>query len=120
MRSHRPEKSRCWGGAGGALETRAQAALGRVEETHHALRRAETVLGGLNMNVGTPSAFAYDEAQLRFHEGNALTHLGDISGARAPQDRALELVAPVDFMDRVLTQLDRAMCLVTNRDAVTH
>lgn len=28
----------------------------------------------------------------------------------------MELVAPADFMDRAFTQLDRAMCLVTDGD----
>ncbi len=100
-----------------ALEARAQAALGRTEETRSALQRAETILAALDMGADTPSAFAYDEAQLRFHESNALTHLGDTTAAWAAQDRALELVAPGDFMDRAFTQLDRAMCLAIDGDA---
>jgi hypothetical protein len=100
-----------------ALEARAQAALGRGEETRSALRRAETILAALDMDADTPSAFAYDEAQLRFHESNALTHLGDTTAAWAAQDHALELVAPGDFMDRAFTQLDRAMCLAIDGDA---
>lgn len=66
-----------------ALEARAQASLGRAEETRSALRRAETILATLDMDAATPSAFAYDEAQLRFHESNALTHLGDSSSVRS-------------------------------------
>jgi DNA-binding XRE family transcriptional regulator len=99
-----------------ALEARAQAALGRAEETHSALRRAEITLAALNIDAATPSAFAYNEAQLRFHESNALTHLGDTTAAWVAQDRALELVASVDFMDRAFTQLDRAMCLAIDGD----
>lgn len=100
-----------------ALEARAQASRGQAEETRSALRRAETILASLDINADTPSAFAYNEAQLRFHESNALTHLGDTTAAWAAQDRALELVAPADFMDRAFTQLDRAMCLAIDGDA---
>jgi hypothetical protein len=100
-----------------ALEARAQAALGRADETRSALRRAETLLSNLDMATAAPSAFVYNEAQLRFHESNALTHLGDTRAAWLSQERALELVAPTDFMDRAFTRLDRAMCLATDGDA---
>jgi len=100
-----------------ALEARAQAALGRTDETWSALHRAETLLSNLDTATATSSAFVYNEAQLRFHESNALTHLGDIRAAWSAQERALELVAPADFMDRAFTRLDRAMCLATEGDA---
>ena len=100
-----------------ALEARAQAALGRADETRNALRQAETLLSNLDMAMAAPSAFVYNEAQLRFHESNALTHLGDTRAAWLAQERALELVAPDDFMDRAFTRLDRAMCLATEGDA---
>ena len=100
-----------------ALEARAQAALGRTDETWNALRRAETLLSNLDTATAPSSAFVYNEAQFRFHESNALTHLGDIRAAWSAQERALELVAPADFMDRAFTRLDRAMCLATEGDA---
>jgi DNA-binding transcriptional regulator YiaG len=100
-----------------ALEARAQAALGRADETQSALRQAEALVSRLGMETAEPSAFTYNEAQLRFHESNALTHLGDTRTAWVAQDRALELVAPADFMDRSFTQLDRAMCLAVEGDA---
>lgn len=100
-----------------ALEARAQAALGRAEETRTALRRAEALLSDLDLETATPSAFVYNEAQLRFHESSALTHLGDTRAAWFAQERALELVAPGDFMDRAFIRLDRAMCLATEGDA---
>jgi tetratricopeptide (TPR) repeat protein len=62
------------------------------------------------------SAFGYDEGQLRFHEGNAYTHLHDTSAAWSAQRRALELSDPSDFMDRTLTRLDRASCLAHDGD----
>jgi hypothetical protein len=35
------------------------------------------------------------------------------------QERALELCPPTDFMDRALTQLDRASCLANDGDVST-
>jgi transcriptional regulator with XRE-family HTH domain/tetratricopeptide (TPR) repeat protein len=99
-----------------ALEARALAGLGRADETHAALRRAECLLDGLDDQALVPSAFGYNEAQLRFHESNALTHLGNSKAAWVAQDRALELVPPSDFMDRAFTQLDRAACLASDGD----
>ncbi|MGW0504796.1 hypothetical protein [Micromonospora sp. NPDC003241] len=58
------------------------------------------------------SAFGYSEAQLRFHEENAYTLLGDVEAALAAQDRALELCPPGDYTDWALTRLDRATCLI--------
>jgi hypothetical protein len=100
-----------------ALEARAHAVLGRAEQTRDALRRAETLLSRLDMETAAASAFVYNEAQLRFHESNALTHLGDTRAAWLAQERALELVAPADFMDRAMARLDRAMCLAIEGDA---
>jgi transcriptional regulator with XRE-family HTH domain len=102
-----------------ALEARAHAALGNAVETRRALQEAETILSGLNADGPGASAFGYNEAQLRFHESNALTHLGDIRAAWQAQDRALALVAPGDFMDEAFTQLDRAMCLAKGGDVAT-
>jgi tetratricopeptide (TPR) repeat protein len=99
-----------------ATEARALAALGRADETHAALREAEAILARLDDGAAKASAFGYDEAQLCFHESNALTHLGDTKAARSAQERALVLL-PVDvFMDRALTELDRAVCLARDGD----
>jgi hypothetical protein len=102
-----------------ALEARAHAALGRATDTRTSLHTAETILSGLGADDMVASAFGYNEAQLRFHESNALTHLGDTRAAWKAQDRALELVMPGDFMDEAFTQLDRAMCLAKDGDAAT-
>jgi hypothetical protein len=64
-----------------AFEARAQAALGHAEATHAALHRAETCLSHLDPGSIGMSAFDYNEAQLRFHEGNAFTHLRDTKAA---------------------------------------
>jgi hypothetical protein len=62
------------------------------------------------------SAFNYNEAQLRFHEGNALTHLHDTDAAWQTQERALSLCPASDYMDRAMTWLDRAHCLAYDGD----
>ncbi|PZS28794.1 MAG: hypothetical protein DLM59_14015 [Pseudonocardiales bacterium] len=94
-----------------ALEARAYAAMGCHQETRDAIARAEAILARLEGEALIPSAFGYNEAQLRFHEGNALTHLGDAKAAFRAQDRALELCAPGDYTDWAMTRLDRAKCL---------
>lgn len=101
-----------------ALEARAHAALGpdRAPQTRAALMHAENTLGGLAAVEVNTSAFGYNEAQLRFHEGSALTHLGDTVAAWKAQQRALELCPPADYMDRALTRLDRTICLVREGD----
>jgi transcriptional regulator with XRE-family HTH domain len=99
-----------------ALEARAQAALGRSSETREALARAETELGRLDAGALVPSAFGYNEAQLRFHEGNAFRHLHDSRSALRAQERALELCAPGDYTDWAMTRLDRASCLAYDGD----
>ncbi len=99
-----------------ALESRAQAAFGRDDETHAALQRAEACLSRLDADAIGTSAFNYNEAQLRFHEGNALTHLHDTSAAWLAQETALSLCPASDYMDRTMTQLDRAHCLAYDGD----
>jgi hypothetical protein len=88
-----------------------------------ALRRAEGILSRLDAGSVVSSAFGYSEAQLRFHAGNALTHLHDTEGAWQEQERALQLYAASDYLDRTLIQLDRSYCLVHDgdiREAVSH
>jgi hypothetical protein len=99
-----------------ALEARALAALGRDQETRAALGRAEDTLSHLQEHALTPSAFGYNEAQLRFHEGSAYTHLKDPVAAFAAQDRAMELCTPGDYTDWAMTRLDRAGCLCSIGD----
>jgi tetratricopeptide (TPR) repeat protein len=104
------------GSLAAALEARAQAAVGERRRTFEALNRAESILSNLPPDAVTASAFGYSESQLRFHEGNALTHLRETEAAWTAQQRALELVPPGDYMDRALTQLDRASCLAHEGD----
>lgn len=99
-----------------ALEARAQAALRREQETRAAIARAETMLSRLDDTSTGTSAFNYNEAQLRFHEGNALTHLHDTTRAWRAQRQALDLCPASDYMDRTLTLLDRADCLAHDHE----
>lgn len=99
-----------------ALEARAYATMNRHQETREALARAENILSHLDGDALTPSAFGYNEAQLRFHAGNAYTHLRDAKAAFTAQDRALELCAPGDYTDWAMTRLDRASCLSVTGD----
>src|SRR2546430_2024307 len=92
-----------------ALEARALGVLGRADKVHAALQEAEKILDALDDAIVAASAFGYDEAQLCFHEGNALTHLGDTKAAWRAQERALALMPAADFMDRALTRLDRGL-----------
>jgi transcriptional regulator with XRE-family HTH domain/tetratricopeptide (TPR) repeat protein len=101
-----------------AIEARAHAAMGRREETRAALGRAEDVLCRLDGDELSASAFGYSEGQLRFHEENAYTRLGEVEAAFAAQERALELCSPGDYTDWALTRLDRATCLTRAGHAV--
>jgi hypothetical protein len=99
-----------------ALEGRAHAAMGQPEAARTAMVRAEAFLERLTGDALIPSAFGYNEAQLRFHEGNAYTKLHDVSRALPSQTRALELCAPHDYMDRTMILLDQADCLVQSHE----
>lgn len=98
------------------LEARAHAQLGAAEPAVRALEAAETALSRLPEEDRIGSAFGYSESQLRFHAGNAWTHLGQTSRAREEHGRALELYPPTDYMDLALISLDRAMCEALDGD----
>jgi hypothetical protein len=99
-----------------ALEARALGAQGKRAGAVAALDKAETTLFALSSSVILPSAFGYNEAQLRFHQGNTFTRLHDTAAARNAQERALALYPRHDFLDRTLVQLDAAACLVHTRE----
>ena len=109
--------SPCVGAAlAAALEGRAQAAMGHRQTTRAALARAEDILSHLRGDELVPSAFGYNEGQLRFHEGSAYTSLHDARSAFSAQDRALKLCLPGDYTDWAMTRLDRAICMAYNGD----
>lgn len=100
-----------------ALEARANAVRGDRRETRCALSRAEAALSRLDADSTTASAFGYTESQLRFHEGNAYTHLHDTRSAHRAQERALQLCPPGDYTDWAMIRLDHASCLLHDSDA---
>lgn len=102
-----------------ALEARARARLGRREsprDARAALRRAESALFRLPADEQADTAFGYTERQLRFHQGNVLTHLGTSADARAVQDEALRLYPGSVTLDRTLIGFDRASCHLQDGD----
>ncbi|WP_367139013.1 MULTISPECIES: helix-turn-helix transcriptional regulator [Streptomyces] len=99
-----------------SLQARAHAALHQPDETAAALAEAQAALDRLDPAERAASACGYSESQLRFHAGNAWTHLGATDRARAEHERALELYPLTEYTDRVLVQLDQAACLATGGD----
>ncbi|MFK0173445.1 helix-turn-helix transcriptional regulator [Streptomyces sp. NPDC090306] len=98
------------------LEARAHARFGNSAATRTALAAAETALDRLPQEDQIGSAFGYSESQLRFHAGNALTHLGETGRAREELARATDLYPVTERMDRALVQLDQAVCTVLDGD----
>lgn len=95
-----------------ALTARACAVHGDRGAAFSAISSTERTLDRLATEDLESSAFGYNEAHLRFHHGNALTHLGLSREAIALQDRALDLYPADDYLDRALVRLDRAACFV--------
>jgi len=104
------------GALAAALEARALGKMHRSEDACKAIGAAEVILSQLDAESVIASAFGYNEAQLRFHEGNALTHLHDMEPAWRAQQRALDLYPESDYLDRTLVRLDRAACLAQDGD----
>jgi transcriptional regulator with XRE-family HTH domain len=117
-RHARRQHPACTGAAlAAALEMRALAVLGDARQASDALAAAETALAALRPDEQESSALAYTESQLRFHEGNAWTHLRDTRAGVAAQDQALALCHPRDYTDWAMIRLDRALCMLYDGDA---
>ena len=99
-----------------ALEARAYAGMGRKREALRAAGQAEDATAQLDGADSTPSAFGYNEAQLRFHQGNAFTTIGETEAALAAQQRALALYPAEDYLDRTLVMLDSSACRLRGGD----
>ncbi|MDH6545204.1 helix-turn-helix transcriptional regulator [Streptomyces sp. SPB4] len=99
------------------LEARALAVLQQPDPARDALARAEAALGRLPEEDRVGSAFGYSQCQLRFHAGNAWTHLGQTARAAEQHEQALELYPRRDHTDRALIALDQAMCAAMDGDA---
>ncbi|MFK0049988.1 helix-turn-helix domain-containing protein [Streptomyces sp. NPDC090741] len=99
------------------LEARALAVLQQRDAAVEALARAEVALEQLPEAERVGSAFGCSESQLRFHSGNAWTHIGDINRAAEQQERALDLYPLRDHTDRALIALDQAIGVAIRGDA---
>lgn len=73
-------------------------------------------LSRLSTDLLTPSAFGYNEAQLRFHHGDAMIRLGQTEEASRALHGALALYPETDYMDRALAKLDLAACRIAAYD----
>lgn len=99
-----------------AIEARAHALMGDRAGTERAIALAGEALERLTPDLLERSAFGYNEAQLRFHEGNAFTHLGMADRAWNAQERALQLYPQEEVLDRTLIHLDRAFALAMSNE----
>lgn len=100
-----------------ALAARAYATLGRRDLTYAAVERAELALSSLSGTSLAPSAFGYNEAQLRFHQGDALIRLHEWRSAADALNHALDIYPESDYMDRALIKLNLAACLLATHDS---
>jgi tetratricopeptide (TPR) repeat protein len=115
--AQRPARRRPMVGAAlaAALEARVHARDGDRRATEASIGAAEQFLAGLSAEQTGDSAFAYNESQLRYHQGNALTYLGDTDAAWKAQERALDLYPRAD-LDRTYIKLDRSSALAEAGD----
>jgi len=102
-----------------ALEARAHAQVGRVQETQAALDHAHTAYARLTPEDTNPANtfFGYTERLLHFHTSNALTNIRQTKRAYEHQERASVLYASTgEHIDPALLAMDRALCLVHDRE----
>ena len=76
------------------------------------LGRARDELVRLPAADRADTAFGYTERQFLFHEGDTLITLHQHQRANYVLDRALQLYAPTEVLDRSLVTLDVARCLL--------
>ncbi|MGH3322357.1 MAG: XRE family transcriptional regulator [Streptosporangiaceae bacterium] len=104
-----------------ALEARALSRLARLGHTdaageaERAIQRADVAFTRLPEGEQHDTAFGYTSRQLRFHQGNALTHLAS-NKARDVQAEALSLYSSSEALDRTLIRFDEATCYLQDRE----
>ena len=76
------------------------------------LGRAHEELCRLPAADRADTAFGYTERQFLFHEGDTLIAMRQHQRARKALDRALQLYAPAEMLDRSLVTLGMARCLL--------
>jgi hypothetical protein len=95
-----------------ALEARGLARMGRRREAEDALGLAKAAFDRLGAADTADTAYGYTERQLAWHEGSMWTILKDTRRAQSALDRARDLYAPEEHLDRALIAMDMAVCLL--------
>jgi len=93
-----------------SAEARGHAVLSQPAETMAAFARAKQVFEKLPAHAKSSSVHAYSEHQLLYHEGDALTVVGDWRGARSANQRAAALYPSKEPLEPVLIRINEAKC----------
>lgn len=96
-----------------ALEARALARMGRHREAQEAMALAERAFERLSEADTSDTAYGYTERQLVWHSGSMWTTLGNTRRAQHDLQRARDMYAPAEHLDRALITMDEATSLVT-------
>ncbi|MFE1377646.1 helix-turn-helix domain-containing protein [Streptomyces sp. NPDC058740] len=91
-----------------ALEARTLARMGRHRAAQEAMALAERAFERLSDDDTSDTAYGYTERQLVWHRGSMWTALGNTRRAQADLQRARELYAPGEHLDRALITMDEA------------
>ncbi|MCW2879169.1 MAG: hypothetical protein JWQ95_3269 [Sphaerisporangium sp.] len=86
-----------------------------VDQAKRALARARAAFAQMTPAQQEDTAFGYTERQLYFHQGDALTRLGQTIEADLILEQALEKYEG-DLLDQTLIRLDQAHCRVIEGD----
>jgi hypothetical protein len=86
--------------------------MGRRREAEDALGLAKAAFDRLGAADTADTAYGYTERQLAWHEGSMWTIIKDTRRAQSALDRARDLYAPEEHLDRALIAMDMAVCLL--------
>jgi transcriptional regulator with XRE-family HTH domain len=99
-----------------SAEARAYAVLGDKLAMEKAFGHAKDQFSRLRDNDTTSSVHAYSERQMRFHEGDALTAVGDTRKAMAAHQLAATLYPATEPLEPALIRINESKCLVKDGD----
>ena len=86
-----------------------------VDQAKRALARARSAFAQMNPSQQEDTVFGYTERQLYFHQGDALTRLGQTIEADLILEQALEKYEG-ELLDQTLIRLDQAQCRLLEGD----
>jgi hypothetical protein len=98
------------------VEARSLAKIGKAGEARSLLHAAETAFEAMPSSALRDPALGFTERQFYFTSSNAYTHLGMTAEAEQMQRRAQALYQPNEHLDPALIELDRARCMLHERD----